>query len=248
MTHKFALSAFVITLGFAGVAAAKNTPITTCSFVISAPGNYFLANDVGPCPPPFAIQIAASNVRLRLDGHTIACGNYLVGISADSVQKVKIEGPGTITQCFPAIQWTNVDDSEVREVTAPGNGAGFFIEGGTNNRFTENDASSNGGFGIILDGATNTWLDRNIANNTGDFSGITVGGGGGNRLTGNTANNNGAFSLSGFGIVVDSTGNEISGNTALGNGQGDLVDGNPNCDNNDWRNNTFGIANQSCIH
>ncbi len=241
--------AFVVAFGLAGVAAAKNTPITTCGFVISAPGNYFLANDLGPCTTPFAIQIAARNVRLRLEGHTITGGGDItIGISAGGVQKIKIEGPGTITNCRAAVHWENVDNSEVRELTASANGGGLSIEAGSNNHFTENVMSGNGSNGIVLDGSTNSWLDRNVANNTGDFSGISVFSGGGNKLTGNTANGNGIGSLSGSGIYVDSTRNEIVNNTALGNGHFDLFDGNTNCDNNDWLNNTFVTSNQGCIH
>src|SRR5207245_10281329 len=46
--------------------------------VITQPGNYVLAGDVGPCAPGTdGIDIEASNVKLHLNGHTIAgtaCG------------------------------------------------------------------------------------------------------------------------------------------------------------------------------
>jgi len=56
------------------------------------------------------------------------------------------------------------------------------------------------------------------------------------------------------GIVIDnagrpSTGNMIKKNEALGNSVVDLLDLNPGCDSNTWKNNTFGTGSPAgCIH
>ncbi len=213
--------ACVVILAVGGHAAAKDTPIMTCPFVISAPGNYFLAANLGPCAGPFAIQIATSDVRLRLEGHAITGVATLAtdGISADGVQKIRIEGPGTIISCRFGIHWQNVDNSQVREVTAARNQSGFVISGGSDNRFTENAASDNTAIGYFLDGATNSRLEDNAAINNA-VQGIALISGGGHKLTGNTANGNGfdVDCAGGFdGIVVASSGNDLEGNRANGN-------------------------------
>src|SRR5207247_2486679 len=143
-----------------------------------APGHYYLAADLGPCTGFFAIQIASDHVRLSLEGHTLTGPGVPIpgltpdGISATGVQKIKIEGPGTITAFASVIQWDNVDDSEVREVTASGNIGGFFISVGCdNNSFIKNVVSDNVD-GIFLNNASDSKFEENtITNNS--FGGIT---------------------------------------------------------------------------
>jgi hypothetical protein len=118
----------VIVLVGSGHAAASSTPITHCGFAITAAGTNFLAHDLGPCAPPFAIQIVPSNVRLRLEGHTIAgTGEHPGGvfegdgIVATAVHNVKIKGPGAITAFVDGIRWQTGDHSEVKGVRASQN-------------------------------------------------------------------------------------------------------------------------------
>ena len=59
-----------------GRPAKAGTTITitqsTCPIMITQPGEYDLATDVGPCTPGTdGIDILASDVTLHLDGHTI---------------------------------------------------------------------------------------------------------------------------------------------------------------------------------
>src|SRR5437867_1462552 len=258
--------AFVaISLALAAQAVAGGTPITTCPFVITAPGHYYLAADLGPCTGFFAIQIASDHVRLSLEGHTLSGpvmpfgGPAPDGISATGVQKISIEGPGTITSFRVGIDWNDVDDSEVREVTASGNLGGFHISGGSdNNTFRENVVSDNLE-GIFVSGGSNSKFEANIANN--NSTGITLTYGDGHKLMRNTLNGNGfragvsycvgggihvpyssgneiaentANGNCGFGIGVSpgSTQNRIIKNTALDNRELDLLYFNPNCDAN----------------
>jgi parallel beta-helix repeat protein len=270
----------VMAVALAGRGAAMNTPITTCPFIITAPGHYFLVADLGPCSGPFAIQIAASDVRLLLVGHTITCsggGTITEGISATAVQKIKIEGPGTITNCRLGIHWQNVDHSAVHQVRAARNLSGFLIDGSSgNNRFRGNVANENAFSGFFLNGATNSRLEENVANSN-DRSGIALISGGGHKLVRNMTNGNGfadpgmcnalgagiavvssgnqlakntanSNCEAGVGVFTGSTDNRILENTALGNLRFDLFDLNPNCDANVWVQNNFVSSNQGCIH
>jgi parallel beta-helix repeat protein len=66
-----------------------------------------------------------------------------------------------------------------------------------------------------------------------------------NSLRGNVILNNNDFGIIAFAGATD---NRITGNFALNNGI-DLDDGNPNCDSNEWKGNSFRTAvPSSCIH
>lgn len=73
----------------------------------------------------------------------------------------------------------------------------------------------------------------------------------GNVIRGNTLRSNVGGGNGGLTIESGCTGNTVEGNTASGNRDYgvllDLVDDNPDCDANTWRNNVFGVANQPCI-
>src|SRR5437660_5102557 len=247
-----------VAVAVVGSALAGDTPITHCAFVVTDPGTYFVGNDLGPWPPPCAITVAASRVRLRLEGHTIA-GLGLEqgdGILATAVHDIKIKGPGTITGFDTGIRWQNIEDSEVKGVTASRHVNGFVIDGGSRNRFKQNVVSNNLR-GIAIEGSNDTTLEENATNDNFGDSGIAIRAAHGNALRGNTANHNGCVGFGGFGIEIGnsarnrieentangncsvgvalqfgSTENEIEDNTALGNQRFDLSDDGPNCDAN----------------
>ena len=50
-----------------------------------------------------------------------------------------------------------------------------------------------------------------------------------------------------FNTLSNSIDNKIEDNTALNNGVEDMHDDNLNCDNNEWEDNKFNTANQTCI-
>lgn len=65
----------------------------------------------------------------------------------------------------------------------------------------------------------------------------------------NLVENGDAEDNSVYGIeVVNTRTEEIIGNTATSNGTDDLFDSNTRCDGDKWQRNTFGTANQPCIH
>jgi len=185
---------------------------------ITAPGQYFLSGDCTGA----GITITASDVHLKLMGHTMTGLSLSFGIQATSVSHVHIEGPGTITGYFHGIFFNGVSDSHVEQVSAINNRDGLFLASSTDTHVNNNIFSRNALAGVILEVSSDNHL-----------------------------NNNQAIGNGFFGIFVESltTGNHINGNTALGNMTlYDLADDNTNCDNNTWNGNTFVTRNQTCIH
>ena len=211
------LLAGVLIVGAGQAAADPPTPVT-CPYTITAPGQYFLASD---CTVE-GITIAASDVHLKLMGHTMNGVIPLsVGIQAISVSHVHIEGPGTITNYAFGIGFNGVNDSHVEQVSCTANGEGLNLQNSTNTHVNNNVFSMNGFAGVFFIQSSDNHLNNN-------------------QVMGNGL----------YGIVVanGSTSNHINGNTALGNGTFDLDDENPSCDNNMWNGNIFVNANQPCIH
>src|SRR4029434_8180447 len=124
--------------------AAPPTAITTCGFEITTPGQYYLANDLlgcglqGPNLLALGIDIQASHVQLRLNGHTISTvPSGSAGIYARDQTDILIQGPGTISGETGLI-FSNVDFSTVMQVTATGKW-GFSVFKGSNNVFQGNE-------------------------------------------------------------------------------------------------------------
>jgi hypothetical protein len=102
---------------WAGPAMANPPTAVTCGSVISAPGQYFLAGDC----TGLGITIRASDVHLKLDGHTMNGSTSMTfGLFAFNVSNLHIEGPGTITSYFLGIELDGVSDSHVEQVTSTG--------------------------------------------------------------------------------------------------------------------------------
>ncbi|HEU5257451.1 MAG TPA: NosD domain-containing protein [Vicinamibacterales bacterium] len=220
--------------------AAPSTAITTCGVEIESPGAYYLATDL-TCPGT-GILIFASDVRLRLDGHTLqGLSRLSEGIEVVHATGVVIQGPGTVTGFGDGVSLTFVDSSTVIGVTATGNTIGFFAVGvGTDNNVFQNNVATLNSLGIGVDfGNENMVINNFLMNNS---RGIETFVAHRNKFYANTANNG----LLGFNLVA-STQNEIHGNTALSNSNQDMSDSAPNCDDNQWQGNRFDTANQECI-
>lgn len=243
----------------------NNNVISTCPTVITQPGTYSLANDL-LCFNTDGIDIQANNVTLMLGGHAITQDSAHfglvhqgvsagVGLAAGSTN-VQIFGPGTITGFNGGIEFEQVSNSMVENVTSTRNFFGFVVNGGfaagcgtacpsTGNLFSGNTSTFNNQHGFTLNGGNNNTFNANNSSNNG-VRGINLFVATGNDVRSNTLNGNGQS-----GVEITSgtgTGNNIHKNTAQGNGIFDLEDDNPNCDSNTWNQNTFGTANQTCIH
>jgi hypothetical protein len=232
--------------------AAPPTAITTCPFVITEPGQYYLANDLLECPrvgiETIGIDIQASHVHLRLDGHRIwgALGRG-AGIRAINQTDILIQGPGSINLFDDGLAFQNVDFSTVVQVTARGNRVGVLLDHGSNNLLQGNEAGAGDlGFGIEIIGSENKVISNLVPVDGRLGRGIALLGGAelnevhANIVTGTT------FSAEGILVQRFSTQNNIAGNTALANDV-DMQDENPDCDDNQWHGNRFDTANQSCI-
>jgi len=114
------LSLLILLIGLlaavsAGPAMATPPTQVTCGSTIFAPGQYVLMGDcVG-----LGITITASDVHLRLNGHTMTAfpPNNSIGIEATNVSHLHIEGPGTISSYFYGILFTTVSDSHLEQGT-----------------------------------------------------------------------------------------------------------------------------------
>ena len=230
------LVGLTVLLGSNVAHAAPPTAITTCPFRIETPGQYYLAMDL-TCRGT-GITILASDVDLRLDGHTLQGLSPGTGIQAVFATDITIQGPGTITGFSDGVTLDFVDSSKVIGVTATRNSVGFEV-GGNNNLLQGNEATLNGLGIAIFFGSENTIINNFLMNNSG---GIDLVFADLNKIYANTANSN----LRGI-TLVGSTQNEIHGNGALGNESQDMFDSEPNCDDNQWRGNQFDTANQPCI-
>ena len=203
----------------AGVAKAGPPTGVTCGDTITAPGQYFLMGDCSGA----GITITASDVHLKLMGHTMNGGGNTFGILAQSVSHVHIQGPGTITNYIFGIFFLQVSDSHVEQVSCTANLLGLVLESSTNTHVNNNVFSANQSTGVAVSASSSD-----------------------NHLDNNQASGNG---FQGIGVELGSTSNHINGNTALMNGVFDLQDQNPNCDDNKWNGNTFVTSNNpSCIH
>jgi hypothetical protein len=77
--------------------AAPATPIASCGYIITAPGNYVLTNNLS-CSGATAVMIAASKVDLDLKGFTIDGGGASgIGISTSSSQ---LPSNGDLSPCL----------------------------------------------------------------------------------------------------------------------------------------------------
>ncbi len=163
----------------------------------------------------------------------------------------------------------DIDGNKNRVTGSTANGNdndGMVVNGGGHNTFSSNTANNNTDDGFAIDfGSGVKSLTGNKAD--GNSEGFEIDGPSGNILSGNTATKNGdGFEIENYsdnnllkanvalnnyseGITIEGGHNNIiSSNKALGNPDFDLEDTNGSCDANAWVANTFGSANQSCIH
>lgn len=179
--------ALLVSLLGAGRAHAESTPVT-CGDVISAPGKYYLAADCEGA----GITIAASNVDLNLNGHTLATDGFYTGIWVVGASNVNIhdgrilgQGNGVYLDHTASCLVTNVTVQYLGSTTS----TAFSIEEGTGNRFDSNSAlliaGADTGFRI-----TGLSYGNTISNNTSDGGYVGIWSGGYNStIRGNTISN-----------------------------------------------------------
>ena len=148
--------------------------------------------------------------------------------------------------------------------SASGNKLFGFFSGGTGYTFQGNTAAANGSPGFEIAGIKHQLVQNTaIGNNAVGFSlsgfqfvisqntamgnllhGFWLDALGASSVTGNKAFANGN---TGIKVTVNSHNNTLSGNVALANSLPDLLDDNPGCDANSWKNNIFHDSNAACV-
>jgi parallel beta-helix repeat protein len=237
--------------------------ITGCGTVISRPGHYFLANDLTQCPGA-GISITVSSVSIDLRGHIIqvAGGTSASAIDApggdNGLRNLEIAGPGTLTGGLTGINFGNVHNSRVHDVTMVQNSFGMAVNSGdftsdstaaatvsANNEIFDNVITANNGHGITVNGGNrNLFFRNNVSGNNNGAAGLLLFAAQDNFAHDNTADANGGW---GIYIAAQGSGNRVEHNTAIGNGNADLNDQNGDCTHNTWAADSFVSNSPACI-
>jgi parallel beta-helix repeat protein len=210
------------------------TPIAACPYVIATPGTYQLVADLVGCAE--GIDVTASRVRLRLNGHTITGVSVGRGIFAAAVSHLHIEGPGVIQLFSEGVRFEQVTISSMRSVTSQNNGFGLalnksFTSGAlipsANDHFQGNQFLNNAVHGVTLNGGERSLFIDNVSSGN-KSTGFVLYDASENALINNTANNNLQYGINSGTLSHDEF---ITHNTALGNVLYDLADDKPGCAN-----------------
>lgn len=247
--YLLATLAFLLLLQLVVISAQAQTriPVTTCGTEISAPGRYYLANDLNCQSGVYeAIRIVSGGVELDLDGRQITGSGFGMGnpggiyATNQAEGNVLVLGPGIIRNTTSCVRFSSRGVATIANVTCEGNNGGIVFTPEVSDAVARvNTASRNQFFGIIVESS-----EGDIAFNTMDgngYDGLIVFGQR-NHIRGNTALSNGEY-----GIRARGTGNLIERNRAQLNRRDDLFDEHTTCENL-WQNNTFQSANLRCIH
>ena len=133
------------------------------------------------------------------------------------------------------------DQTKLNNNTSTTNKFGYFIFcASSQNRVIVKTAAQNTIVGFLLDGGTGNKVIKNVGQQNGT-NGIEI------YNSGHTVRQNQTFDNGDDGIQQNGTDSKLQKNTALGNGDDDLDDDSATCDNNDWKQNIFGLANRLCI-
>jgi parallel beta-helix repeat protein len=237
----------VILIALAGVAVpaqAAFKTITTCNpalavssggSLINASGDYQLTSNLTQATANTdCIQITASNVSLKLNGHQItstAGGGSGIDVNPSGppfVSHVAIQGPGLIQGFQYGIFFLDANYSQVDFVTAANNSNGIFGFNTTSLTIASNVLVRNGLWGLVLGNSTGGTIQNNEASGNGAATaaggiggGIGLGGASNaNTVNNNTASGNGPQSgtpVYAAGILISGNGNRVYGNTTDGN-------------------------------
>jgi parallel beta-helix repeat protein len=237
--------------------------ISGCGMVISRPGHYFLANDLTECPGA-GISITVSSVSIDLRGHIIQVTGDTSASAIDvpggdnGLRNLEIAGPGTLTGGLTGINFGNVHNSRVHDVTMVQNSFGMAVNSGdftsdttatatvsANNEIYDNVITANNGHGITVNGGNkNLFFRNNVSGNNNGGVGLLL-----YTAQDNVAHDNTADANNGWGIYIaaQSSGNKVEHNTAFGNSNSDLNDQSGDCAHNTWAGNSFVSNSPGCI-
>ena len=212
-----------------GPARAQSTPVTTCGQVLSAPGQYHLTDDLGPCSGD-GVVITATGVNFTLAGHTISgtsspnsCNlqQPQIGISViGSVSGVRVNG-GTVTGFVDGIDLSFASSSRVDAMTLVSNCVfGMAIGNSDGIEVDTNVVTSSGLDGVGIGSSHNVVVHSNdISGNA--RAGVDISNfADNNTIQRNILNDNGP-NTGGFGVAIfNGNGNIIRGNATSHNHAG----------------------------
>lgn len=208
-----ALLVLVVSI-LSGPSAKAGTAITqsTCPIIITQPGEYDLATDVGPCAPGVdGIEIRASAVTLHLDGHKIngsaapgTCNasngvHVSLPVPAPMLSQVRVLGDGTISNFSIGFLAENSVNSFVKFTTVTAN-CPFFS------------------YGFVILGPGSQWkLQGNVVREPGDTStGIFVRRINDNHVVANDVNDTIALYDSSNNVIANNIADDNAGGIVLG--------------------------------
>jgi len=99
--------------------------ISTCGVEITAPGDYYIQNDLTATSGDYCIKITSDNVNLDLLGNTITSYGVPIGIMVENVNNVKIYN-GNITNFEYGVAIHNTTNYEVYSLDLSGNIWGIY--------------------------------------------------------------------------------------------------------------------------
>ncbi len=205
-------------------------------------GNLNIIDNDDGVPPGGGNGIVMQNaVNSRIVGNVVDGSGGFGGISVFNDRRVP--------PCCPRIAENNlIKDNIVRNAAGRAATVGISIEGSSRDQILNNVVEGSAGHGIRL--TFNTSATRVIGNEVrgNGADGINLGlnivsGQGASR---NLIQDNAVGRNAGDGIEVGGQNNRILDNTSLQNTGTDLLDLNPDCDNNIWSGNVFGTAEPLC--
>lgn len=202
-----------------------------CGDTIGPNESVVLTTDL-QCSDSPALILQGPNARLDMDDHELSCtstdnnGIVLRGRGARLMN-------GTVIGCKDGVRVRGRGSHTIKNMIATSNADNGFdmgdLRGSSNNSLANIVATDNGGNGIeVKDGSNDNQFTNTVASN--NSNGISIAGDN-NQLTNTTASGN---SVNGIEIVLGGEGALLVNSVAAGNGNFDLLDNNPNCDNNRW--------------
>lgn len=155
-----------------------------------------------------------------------------------------------VPPCCPRLAENNlIKDNIVRNAAGRAATVGISIEGSTRDRIVGNVVEGSAGHGIRLtfNASATRIIDNEVRTSGDDGIHLAVNIVTGQGATRNLVQGNSVGRNASDGIQINGRDNRILDNTSLENAGIDLVDTNPDCDNNIWSGNVFGTASPDCV-
>lgn len=209
-------------------AFAASTPVTACGQVLSAPGNYHLTGNIGPCVG-HGIEITGSKVILTLSGFTISGVSSTESCDLDNPQYglhiqapatgVKVSG-GTVTGFVDGIVLYS-SSSRASAMTVTNNCAFGIAVSGTKNIVDTSLVTGSGIDGVGVVEASDVTIQANHLFDNSRYGVLISAFSDGNTVQSNIMQGNGVAVGAGGGVLIaNGNANVIQDNAAIGNFDG----------------------------